>query len=275
MNTCVITGAASGIGAGLARYAASRGMKLVLADWNEGALNRLAEDLPTEVLAVPTDVRDEAAVEALARAAFDRFGQIDLVFNNAGVLSSGLTWEIDAATWQRSLAVNIGGVVNVIRAFVPKLIAADRPARIVNTSSLGGFLTAPFMAPYSATKFAIVAISEALAAELAATGSEVQVSLLAPGPVRSAIMDEPAPAPTADFMAMLRGMSDENGMSPDALAALVFEAIERGEYWIIPHPEMLDGPLRDRTRMIIDRSPPTSFGLVATSIENEGQHDDQ
>ena len=275
MNTCVITGAASGIGAGLARHAASLGMKLVLADWNEAALNQLAAELPTEVLAVPTDVRNDAAVEALARAAYERFGQVDLVFNNAGVLSSGLTWEIDAATWQRSLAVNIGGVTNVIRAFVPRLIAADRPARIVNTSSLGGFLTSPFMAPYSATKFAIVGISEALAAELAAKGSKVQVSLLAPGPVRSAIMDEQAPAPTADFMATLRGMSDENGMSPDALAALVFEAIGRGEYWIIPHPEMLDGPLRDRTRMIINRKPPTSVGLVAPAIETEGSQDDK
>lgn len=273
MNTCVITGAASGIGAGLARHAASLGMNLVLADWNEAALNQLAQDLPTEVLAVPTDVRDEAAVESLARAAFERFGQVDLVFNNAGVLSSGLTWEIDAATWQRSLAVNIGGVVNVIRAFVPRLVAADRPARIVNTSSLGGFLTSPFMAPYSATKFAIVAITEALAAELAAIGSKVQASLLAPGPVKSAIMDEPAPDQTAGFMAMLRGMSDENGMSPDELAVLVFEAIGRGEYWIIPHPEMLDEPLRDRTRMIIDRSPPTSFGLVATTQESMGAHD--
>ena len=273
MTTCVITGAASGIGAGLARHAASLGIRLVLADWNEAALNRLAEHLPTEVLAVPTDVRDEAAVESLARAAFDRFGQVDLVFNNAGVLSSGLTWEIDAATWERSLAVNIGGVVNVIHAFVPRLNAADRPARIVNTSSLGGFLTSPFMAPYSATKFAIVAITEALAAELAATGSKVQVSLLAPGPVKSAIMDEPAPTPTADFMAMLRGMSDENGMSPDELAALVFDAIGRGDYWIIPHPEMLDQPLRDRTKMIIDRKPPTSVGLVVTPSEAEGRHD--
>lgn len=273
MSACVITGAASGIGAGLARHAASLGMKLVLADWNEAALNRLAQDLPTEVLAVQTDVRDEAAVEFLAKAAFERFGQIDLVFNNAGVLSSGLTWEIDAATWQRSLDVNIGGVVNVIRAFVPRLIAANRPARIVNTSSLGGFLTSPFMAPYSATKFAIVAISEALAAELAATGSKVRVSLLAPGPVKSAIMDEPAPARTADFMAMLRGMSEENGMSPSDLAALVFDAIGRGDYWIIPHPDLLDGPLRDRTRMIIDRSSPTTAGLVASTMENEEPQD--
>ena len=264
MSACVITGAASGIGAGLARHAASLGMNLVLADWDEASLNALAGTLNVETLAVPTDVRDDEAVQALAKAAYDRFGAVDLVFNNAGVLSSGLTWEIDAATWQRSLEINIGGVVNIIRAFVPRLIAADRPARIVNTSSLGGFLTSPFMSPYSATKFAIVAISEALAAELAAMESKVQVSLLAPGPVKSAIMDEQAPAQTADFMNMLRGMNDENGMSPQQLAQIVFCALERGEYWIFPHPEMLDTALRSRTEMIVERASPTGSGLVAT-----------
>lgn len=262
MTVAVITGAASGIGAGLARQAASVGMKLVLADWDEAALTNVADSLPSEVLAVPTDVRDEAAVQSLAEAALERFGEIDLVFNNAGVLSSGLTWEIDSATWQRALDINIGGVMNVIRAFVPKLIAADRPARIINTSSLGGFLTSPFMSPYSATKFAIVAISEALAGELAAQRSKVQVSLLAPGPVKSAIMDEKAPPQTAEFMDMLRGMNDENGMTPGELAKLVFEAIERGEYWIFPHPDMLDTGLRDRTKMILERRQPTGFGLV-------------
>lgn len=264
MSTCVITGAASGIGAGLARHAASLGMNLVLADWDETSLNALAGTLNVETLALPTDVRNEAAVHALAKAAYDRFGNVDLLFNNAGVLSSGLTWEIDAATWQRSLDVNIGGVVNIIRAFVPRLIAADRPARIINTSSLGGFLTSPFMSPYSATKFAIVAISEALAAELAAIDSKVQVSLLAPGPVKSAIMDEQAPAQTADFMDMLRGMNDENGMSPEQLAEIVFCAAERGDYWIFPHPEMLEAPLRNRTEMILERRSPTGSGLIAT-----------
>jgi NADP-dependent 3-hydroxy acid dehydrogenase YdfG len=264
MSTCVITGAASGIGAGLARHAASLGMNLVLADWDKAALAHLASSLPVETLAMPTDVRDDAAVQALAEAAFVRFGAVDLVFNNAGVLSSGLSWEIDAATWQRSLDINIGGVVNVIRAFVPRLIAADRPARIVNTSSLGGFLTSPFMSPYSATKFAIVAISEALAAELAAIDSKVQVSLLAPGPVKSAIMDEQAPPQTADFMDMLRGMNDENGMSPNVLAEIVFGSVERGDYWIFPHPEMLDAPLRNRTEMIVERRSPTGSGLIAT-----------
>jgi short-subunit dehydrogenase len=271
MTTCVVTGAASGIGAGLASHAASLGMNLVLVDWDEAALKAVAESLPVDTLVVPTDVRDDAAVEALAQATYSRFSEVDLVFNNAGVLSSGRSWEIDAVTWQRSLDVNIGGVVNVIRAFVPRLIAADRHARIVNTSSLGGFLTSPFMSPYSATKFAIVAISESLATELAAAESKVQVSLLAPGPVKSAIMDEKAPAQTADFMDMLRGMNDENGMSPDELAKIAFNAIERGEYWITPHPEMLDEPLQDRTKMIIERRSPTGSGLVPSNTES-GEH---
>lgn len=267
MSVAVITGAASGIGAGLARHAASLGMKLVLADWDEAALQKVADSLSAEVIAVPTDVRDEAAVQALADAAFEKFGAVDLLFNNAGVLSSGISWEIDAATWQRSLDINIGGVVNVMRAFVPRLIASDRSARIINTSSVGGFLTSPFMSPYSATKFAIVAITEAMAGELAATGSKVQVSLLAPGPVKSAIMDEHAPEKTAEFMNVMRGMNDEHGMTPDQFAPLVFAAIERGDYWIIPQPEILDSALQERTEMILERRPPTSFDFTSDGGE--------
>ncbi len=262
MSAAVITGAASGIGAGLARHAASLGMKLVLADWDEAALQEVADSLSAEIVSVPTDVSDKPAVQSLAEAAFETFGEVDLLFNNAGVLSSGLSWEIDSATWQRLLDINIGGVVNVMRAFVPRLIAADRAARIINTSSVGGFLTSPFMAPYSATKFAIVAITEAMAGELAAMGSKVQVSLLAPGPVKSAIMDEKAPAETSEFMTMLREMNEEHGLTPDEFAPLVFEAIERDEYWIVPQPDTLDPALRDRTEMILERRPPTGFNLV-------------
>ena len=267
MTVVVITGAASGIGAGLARYAASQGMNLVLADWDEVALKNVADSLSSEAIALPTDVRDEAAVQSLAQAAYDKFGKVDLLFNNAGVLSSGLSWEIDAATWQRSVDVNIGGVTNVIRAFIPRMIKADRPSRIINTSSLGGFLASPFMAPYTATKFAIVAISEALAGDLAATASSVQVSLLAPGPVKSGILDEIAPTETSEFMAMMRDMTEEHGMTPDEFAPLVFKAIERGDYWITPHPEMLDTGLRERMNMILERRHPTSVGLVEAERE--------
>lgn len=262
MTVAIITGAAGGIGAGLARHAASLGMNLVLADWDAGALKDVAESLSTDVLAVPTDVRDETAVQSLAKAAYEKFGAVDLLFNNAGVLSSGLTWELDAATWQRLLDINIGGVTNVIRAFIPRMIRAERPARIINTSSLGGFLPSPFMAPYSATKFAIVAISEALAADLAATGSSVKVSLLVPGPVKSGILDEKPPSETTEFMTMMRDMTEEHGMTPDAFAPLVFEAIKRGEYWITPHSEMLDTGLRERMQMILERRQPTGSYLI-------------
>ena len=255
-GVAVITGAASGIGAGLARHASSLGMKLVLADWDEAALAGVAENLSTDVLVVPTDVSNEDAVEALADAALNEFGVIDLLFNNAGVLSSGQSWEIDTATWQRSIDVNIGGVVNAIRSFVPRLIAADRPARIINTASVGGFYPSPLMAPYSATKFAVVAITEALAGELVQIASKVSVSLLAPGPVTTGLMKDVAPVESSEFMRALRAMADRKGLTPDQFAPLVFAGIERGDYWIIPQPESLDDRLRQRTEMILGRKDP-------------------
>jgi NAD(P)-dependent dehydrogenase (short-subunit alcohol dehydrogenase family) len=153
-KTAVITGAASGIGLGLAREAARRGIWMVLADRDEAALREVAAALP-DALAVPTDVADPVAVQALADAAFDHLGSVDLLFNNAGIMATGFTWEIEPARWDASLAVNIGGVLNGLRAFVPRMIAAGTPSRIVNTASVGGFGPSPLMSPYSATKFAV------------------------------------------------------------------------------------------------------------------------
>lgn len=257
-RVCVITGAASGIGAGLARHASSCGMRLVLADWDGHSLEQLASSLTGDALAIQTDVRKEDAVRSLASAAFDHFGSVDILFNNAGVLSSGRSWEIDDETWQRSLDINIGGVINGIRAFVPPMIAANRPSRIVNTASVGGFFPSPLMAPYTASKFAVVGLTEALAGELSAIESKVQVSLLAPGPVKTAIMDEDAPEESAQFMDALRTMADRRGMDADDFASLVFEAIDRGDYWIVPQPESLDDRLRERTAMILERRSPVT-----------------
>ncbi|NQV94778.1 MAG: SDR family NAD(P)-dependent oxidoreductase [Sphingomonadales bacterium] len=252
----VITGAASGIGAGLARHAASRNMKLVLADWDEERLKNFALELPGETLALSTDVSNEDSVNALADAAFERFGTIDLLFNNAGVMTAGRSWEIDAETWQRSLDVNIGGVVNGMRSFVPRLLAADRPAHIINTASVGGFYSVPLLAPYMASKAAVVAITEALAGELAAMEAKVGVSLLAPGPVKTDLMRDEAPKASAEFWNALRGVADRKGKTPEEFAPLVFAAIERGDFWIIPQPESLDDRLRERTTMVLERRHP-------------------
>lgn len=258
MSIAVITGAASGIGAGLARCAVRRGMTVVLADRDDAGLHHVAQDLGAAAHIVPTDVADPHAVDQLAEAAF-ALGDVDLLFNNAGVLTTGLSWEIPAEQWQASLNVNIAGIVNGLRAFVPRLNAADRPARIINTASVGGFLPSPFMAPYSATKFAVVALTEALAGELAATGSPISVSLLAPGPVKTGIFREPPMDASRPFHAAMTAMLDLYGLSADALADIVFAGIDRADYWIIPQPETLDADLQKRTAGILARETPQFY----------------
>ena len=190
MKVAVITGAASGIGAGLAKQAVARGMKVVLADRDQAGLEKVAAELGEQALAVVTDVTSQASLDALADKAYAAFGQVDLLFNNAGVLTTGNSWEISDAKWQQAWQVNVNGIVNGLRAFVPRLLKADRAARIINTASVGGFLPSPLMAPYSATKFAVVALTESLANELATLNPLIQVSLLAPGPVKTAIFRE-------------------------------------------------------------------------------------
>lgn len=257
-GVAVITGAASGIGAALARHAASLGMRLALADWNEDDLEKVARSLPCEVVAMRTDVSSEKDVVALADRTYKEFGQVDLLFNNAGVLSSGQCWEIDAETWEKSLSINVGGVVNGIRTFVPRLIDAYRPARIINTASVGGFFSAPLMSPYTASKFAVVSITETLAVELAAIGSNVAVSLLAPGAVKTNILKGSAPIESERLIEKMRNMTSERGVDPDEIAAFAFTGIENSEFWLIPQPASLDSRVRDRTDMILSRRSPAA-----------------
>ena len=151
--------------------------------------------------------------------------------------------------------------MNGLRAFVPRLIAADRPARIINTASIGGFLPSPLMAPYSATKFAVVALTESLAGELAMMKSKVAVSLLAPGPVKSGIFRETPPESAEQFHGVMTAMLGENGAMPDEFAPWVLDAIERGDYWIIPQPATFDDGFAARNAIIASRQAP-QFYLV-------------
>ena len=256
-GVAVITGAASGIGRGLALHASSRGMAVVLADWDEAGLAETSARLDGDHAGLKVDVRQAGDLEALAELVYSRFGAVDFLFNNAGVLSSGLSWEIEQAVWERSFDVNVLGVVNGIKAFVPRMLAADRPARIINTASVGGFFTGPLMAPYAASKAAVVSLTEALQHELASKGGKVQASVLAPGPVATGIMREEAGKGSERLVEKMRTLSAELGADPDSYAALIFEAIDAGEFWIVPQPESLDDRLKARTQMILDRRSPT------------------
>lgn len=263
-GVAVITGAASGIGTGLARKAASLGMRLVLADVNAELLSAFAATLDAEVLAVPTDVTQACAVESLAEQAWARFGGVDLLFNNAGLMATGFSWEITPERFERCMNVNFGGVLNGIRSFVPRMLKEGRPGRIINTASIGGFLPSPLMSPYSASKFAVVALTESLWGELQMLQAPVSVHLLAPGPVLSGIFNDPygdsgKNPTTQQFVQTMRDMLTHNGMSPDELAERVFAGIERNDYWLIPHPEHLFAALKKRVEAIVTQKAPSSY----------------
>jgi NAD(P)-dependent dehydrogenase (short-subunit alcohol dehydrogenase family) len=260
-GVAVITGAASGIGTGLARKAVALGMRVVLADNQAEPLRAFAATLEGEVVAVPTDVGDPDSVERLADQAYDAFGEVDLLFNNAGIMATGFSWEIEPERWRRAVDVNFFGVLHGVRSFVPRLLKAGRPAHIVNTSSVGGFLASPLMAPYSVTKFAVVALSESLRAEMEILGSPIGISLLAPGPVTTGIFNDPFGSARVEpavqkFVDDLRTMLSQHGLSPDQFAELVFEGVRAGKFWLIPQPEAFDERYRERVDEILARRNP-------------------
>jgi NAD(P)-dependent dehydrogenase (short-subunit alcohol dehydrogenase family) len=264
-GVAVVTGAASGIGSGLARKASHLGMKVVLVDMEEKKLQEVAATLAGDRLVVTVDVTSLKAMQDLAERVWSHFGRVDLLFNNAGIMTTGLMWQIEPADWQRVFEVNVNGVMNGIRAFVPRMIKAGIPSRIVNTSSTGGFLPSPLMAPYTATKAAVVALTESLLAELEMVKAPVKVSLLAPGPVKTGIFKDPFGAivgpETSGFVELLRGLLEEHGLTPDEFAERVFDGIGKDLYWLMPQPEMIDEQLRSRTEMILQRQSPKSFLL--------------
>ena len=250
-RVAVVTGAASGIGRALVDRFAAEGMRVVLADIERQALDDAWREVAAEhgddaVLAVPTDVGDDASVEALAAATFERFGTAHVVCNNAGVGVGGLTWTVPADRWRWAVDVNLLGVARGVRAFVPRMIEQGE-GHVVNTASAAGLLTGPVMAPYYATKHAVVALSEALWFDLQVVGSPVGVSVLCPEWVRTRIHESERNRP--EGVDEMPGVADGDGpgvreviqglvaggLDPAAVAATVVEAIRSGRFWITTH----------------------------------------
>jgi NAD(P)-dependent dehydrogenase (short-subunit alcohol dehydrogenase family) len=164
----VVTGGGSGIGEGIAQACAGAGMRLVIADVDAQEAERVAADLRgagSEAIAVHCDVTERAALDALADAAWEEFGGCHLLCNNAGVIVQGPILEMTDADWSWVLDVNLRGVVNGVQAFVPRLVAQGEPAHIVNTASMAGLCVLPALGVYTASKFAVVGLSEALRAD--------------------------------------------------------------------------------------------------------------
>jgi len=272
-KVAVVTGAASGIGLALAERLARAGLDVVLADVEEPALQAAEQKvagLGVKTLAVPTDVSDEAAVNALAAAAVDRFGAVHVVCNNAGVASDADPWFGPLSTWKWVLGVNLWGVVHGIRAFLP-LLAAQGEGHIVNTASVAGLI--PGVGPiYDAAKHAVVAISEDLYQAMTIAGLPVGISVLCPGWVRTSIDqatrnwpkslgEVPPPAVTAEVMTPHVQRAVEEGMAPAAVADLVADAITADRFWVFTDPRFTQIALDRWQRIAEGRNPQTEVDL--------------
>lgn len=251
-KVAVVTGAASGIGFALAERFARAGLGVVLADVEHDALAAAEQKIGAQgvqTLAVTTDVSDEASVRALAQAAFDRFGAVHVVCNNAGVVSNADPWLGPISAWKWVLGVNLWGVIHGIRAFMP-LLAVQGEGHIVNTASMAGLLPG-FSPSYDATKHAVVAISEDLYRSMKIAGVPVGVSVLCPGWVRTSILqasrnwpaqlgEEPPPAATTEVTARYVEQVIDGGMAPAAVADLVADAVTAERFWVFTDQAMVD-----------------------------------
>jgi NAD(P)-dependent dehydrogenase (short-subunit alcohol dehydrogenase family) len=270
-RVAVVTGAASGIGRGLAERFAAEGMKIVLADIEEDAL-LLAEaefrEKGADVLGVRTDVSKSEDLEKLAQQTLDAFGAVHIVCNNAGVAGAwGQAWANTLDDWNWIMGVNLWGVIHGVRTFLPIMLEQGEEGHVVNTASLAGLM--PGRGIYGVTKQAVVALSESLYNDLKAMDAKIGVSVLCPGWVDTNIVDASRNRPaelarTVDAIpdaqreqmeTMVRNFL-KTGLQPSAVADQVFEAVRDNKLYIITHPEM-DFIIRERFDNILARTNPT------------------
>lgn len=256
-----ITGAANGIGLGLARALAKEGVHVALADIEREGIERAASEVATlgvRTLALPLDVSDPAAVDAAARQVESEFGRVHICVNNAGIsLNRGPAYEITPTQWNWLFGVNVFGAVNGVRAFLPLIKRHGEEGHIVNTASIAGLQVHPALrnGSYSMTKYAVVAFSEALEAELA--GSRIGVSVLCPALVTTTInassrrRPERFGGPFAESRVDIASLvTDQTAWSPDEVGDRVVHAIRNGEFFIFTHGVMRAGLQRRHERVM-------------------------
>jgi NAD(P)-dependent dehydrogenase (short-subunit alcohol dehydrogenase family) len=253
-RTAVITGAASGLGRAMAERLAAEGMRLVLADIERGPLQDVAHSLgnaATEVVTQPVDVARVEDVERLAEVAFDRFGAVHVLCNNAGVVKRARSWNLTLDDWQWVLGVDLWGVIHAVRAFVPRMLGQAGDGHIVNTASMSGLLPIPNLAAYSVAKAAVVALSEALQLDLDAEGASIGVSVLCPGFIATRITESERNRPadladTASAPTVARTTAGVDAtMDAADVAQYVVDAIRANRFWILTHDAYRD-VIRDR-----------------------------
>ena len=272
-RVAVITGAASGLGLALARLAWSSGMSIVLADVQREALARATAEFGGEgarLACLQVDVSRDEQVRSLAEFACERFGRVNLLVNNAGVGGGGYVWEASAAEWAWVLGVNLLGAAHGIRHFVPRMLAAEadgEPGHVVNVASVAGWLCAPLMGVYNASKHAVVALTETLHHDLRLSGSAIGTTLVCPAFFPTAIaqssrnrppeLQDPQP-PTASQLQAQQAMEHavaSGRIDAARVAEMVFDAVRAGRFYVFTHPKIVPS-IDARFRAVIDAGAP-------------------
>ncbi|GEM35350.1 short chain dehydrogenase [Nocardia neocaledoniensis NBRC 108232] len=236
-KTCLITGAASGLGRATAFAAAAKGAALVLTDITADALDATATELraagATVHLAHAADVSDHSAVVGLAAHTFEAVSHVDIVMNVAGIATWGTVDKLSHQQWRRTVDINLMGPIHVIEEFLPPMIAAGRGGHLVNVSSAAGLFGLPWHAPYSATKFGLRGVSEVLRFDL--RRHKIGVSLVCPGAMATPMVDSVDIAGVDRDNAALQkamGLFLRHAVTPEQAAAAVVKGVERNRYWV-------------------------------------------
>jgi NAD(P)-dependent dehydrogenase (short-subunit alcohol dehydrogenase family) len=284
-RVAVVTGAASGMGRAFSERFALEGMKVVLADYEETALAATVLEFKQrefDVVGVVADVSNAEAVDNLAHQAFEAYGKVHILCNNAGVVAdselgrlgfgkSPALWEHPLSDWRWTFGVNFWGVVYGIHAFVPRMLAQDEPGHVVNTASIAGLTSGAGLPIYGASKHAVVRVSEALHAQFAENGSKLKASVLCPGGVNTRIALASRNRPDELWDGERRPTSEEleareaawasrtgpTGMAPEEVANRVLTAIREEQFYILTHDEY-DGAIRRRMESVLSRANPAT-----------------
>jgi NAD(P)-dependent dehydrogenase (short-subunit alcohol dehydrogenase family) len=256
IERAVVTGSGGGLGRAFALELAARGAAVVVSDIRREAAEETAELVRSrggKAIVIPCDVRDAAAVTALADEAESRLGPIDLVINNAGVAVSGPVGEVSLEDWRFAVDVNLYGVIHGCHVFAPRMKARKR-GLIINVASAAGLISAPLLAPYNVTKAGVVALSETMRAELAQHG--VGVTVLCPTFFTTGILDEARGVVDERMRASIRKLMKASSMQAEDVARFALDCAVREQLYAVP---MLDG----RSFWRLKRAFPESFPKLA------------
>ena len=267
-KTAVITGAGSGIGRELALACAREGMAVLLADIDEPGMRATREavaPLGVGVESLRCDVSRPLEVEALADRAWQRFGAVHLLFNNAGVAVAGPAWTATLEDWKWTLDINLMGVVHGVRSFVPRMLAQGGECHVVNTASVAGLVDIPGSAVYCVSKHGVVALSECLFHDLRVAGAAIGVSVLCPAYVSTGIGDSARHRPSelaatnplaAPYEEAMREALRSGRLTAADIARMTLDAVKAGLFYIVTHGKIKPA-IEARMRDILEDRLPT------------------